>query len=114
VLFWPEGAEGIRNFTLMLLTVQQSGILTARLILPSGGAVLHPSATAVKALVQSPVVAFNTNLVRFAADSVSQQHKRTARPIMLTAAPDCFRLRAIMWAQPEHQWRLCEAELAVI
>lgn len=64
MLFWPEGADGIRNFTLVLLAIQQNGLLTARLALPSGGAVLHPSATAVKALVQSPVVAFDTNLVR--------------------------------------------------
>jgi hypothetical protein len=47
----------------MLLSAPEDSVLTARLVNPSGGAVLHPTAAAVQATVQSPVVAFQTNVV---------------------------------------------------
>lgn len=62
-LFWPEGSQGRRDFSVSLLAAPDKGVLTARLVHPTGGAVLHPSEAVVQALVDSPVVSFTTNLV---------------------------------------------------
>jgi hypothetical protein len=63
-VYWPEGAFGWQNFTLMLLAAPEHGVLTARLSNPSGGAVLHPASAAAEVVVQHPTVSFTTNLVR--------------------------------------------------
>jgi hypothetical protein len=64
VLYWPEGAEGRRDFTLSLQAAPRGSLLRGSLQHATGGAVLSPAAAAVDIAVQSPVISFMSNLVR--------------------------------------------------
>eukprot|EP00775_Hariotina_reticulata_P011082 gene11082-11238_t len=60
-LNWPAGSSGLQSFWLSLQSVPVDSRLLVQLVQPQG-AVLNPAAAATEVQVQSPMVAFLTNL----------------------------------------------------